>query len=77
MEAMTLQRQSLLEGLTNLDQTNKFTQSFLAKKLQKIKKKASVLGPVNHGYSQTYKGQLHMMSQAISNNLAVSKTKLS
>ena len=36
-----------------------------------------VLGPVNRGYSQTYKGQLHMMSQAVSNQLAVSKSKLS
>ena len=25
------------------------------------------LGPVNHGYSSTYKGKLHMMSQAVSN----------
>ena len=37
---------------------------------------SETLGPVNHGYSQTYKGQLHMMSLAVSNKLAVSKSKL-
>ena len=37
----------------------------------------TAIGPVSHGYGKTYKGQLHIMSVALSNNMAISKSKLS
>ena len=37
----------------------------------------TAFGPVSYGYGKTYKGQLHIMSVALSNNMSVSKTKLS
>jgi len=35
------------------------------------------LGPHNSGYKQTYKGQLHVLQQAVNNHVAVSKVRIS
>ena len=51
--------------------------SKISKKSAAVNLADEALGPVNHGYSQTYKGKLHMMSLAVSNKLAVNKSKLS
>lgn len=65
---------------TNSFRSNPFNETGISKTSKKsdvVNLANETLGPVNHGYSQTYKGKLHMMSLAVSNKLAVSKSKLS
>ena len=73
----TLGKQSLQLANNTFD-SKKLDATFKTNATLNIKRRSpslghtTALGPLKHGgYAQTYKGQLHMMSIAVSNNIGV------